>query len=573
MKRHSNLHALLGEILLGACLSYAAMAARGESTNALATAPDLEAAILPLTQPGTTVEKVLQVLGQPERYSWEGRTLSVTNLPSAFLLNYPNGVSALVSGGKVIQWRSEQPGPGFGFAGKLRLGSSLAEVEEVVGPPSKTVVGQRLTFSPGVLYRDFDGNQGYSAYRPAAHAVQFFFQENKVISIYLNVETARTLLSPPGTLAIVRNPPAANFDKGPLSSLPVYDPNLARTGVAQLDLRGADLRQLDLSRRLSDLQHADFDDRTRWPDQRPPRFDLPKLMQLGKDPGLGVRQLHTKGITGKGIGIGIIDQSLLTGHVEYRDRLRLYEEIHNAEGPAQMHGPAVASIAVGRTVGVAPEADLYYIAANTEQAAWDFAWDAKAIDRLLAINDTLPAGRKIRVISISHGWTPQDLGYAEMTAAVERAAQAKVFVISSVLQLTHKLIFHGLGRDLLSDPNLAASYQPGTWWRADYLNSPKRFGPGRVLLVPMDARCLASPTGDKEYAFYSDGGWSWCVPWLAGCYALACQVDPSITPDRFWASALKTGATVTLHQGDSEISFGAIAQPVALIASLSSDQP
>ena len=28
---------------------------------------------------------------------------------------------------------------------------------------------------------------------------------------------------------------------------------------------------------------------------------------------------------------------------------------------AQMHGPAVSSIAVGKTVGVAPEADLYYI--------------------------------------------------------------------------------------------------------------------------------------------------------------------------------------------------------------------
>lgn len=30
---------------------------------------------------------------------------------------------------------------------------------------------------------------------------------------------------------------------------------------------------------------------------------------------------------GIGIGIAIIDQSLLTDHVEYKDRLRLYEEI------------------------------------------------------------------------------------------------------------------------------------------------------------------------------------------------------------------------------------------------------
>ncbi len=54
---------------------------------------------------------------------------------------------------------------------------------------------------------------------------------------------------------------------------------------------------------------------------------------------------------------------LLVDHQEYRDRIRLYEEINIDKGtPAQMHGAAVASIAVGKTVGVAPEADLYYIA-------------------------------------------------------------------------------------------------------------------------------------------------------------------------------------------------------------------
>ena len=36
-----------------------------------------------------------------------------------------------------------------------------------------------------------------------------------------------------------------------------------------------------------------------------------------------------------------------------------------------MHGPAVASIAVGKTVGVAPEADLYYISSvNGSLFAW-----------------------------------------------------------------------------------------------------------------------------------------------------------------------------------------------------------
>ena len=349
-------------------------------------------------------------------------------------------------------------------------------------------------------------------------------------------------------------------------------PSWSKRVSEQIDLRSYDLSRLDLSNRLSDLQHADFDDRTRWPEKLPEGFNPAKLMSLGKDPGLGLRQLHLKGITGKGVGVGIIDQSLLTGHIEYRDRLRLYEEIHNAQGPAQMHGPAVASAAVGQTVGVAPEADLYYIAANTEQMPWDFAWDAKAIDRLLEISATLPTEKRIRVISISHGWTSADPGYEQMNAAVERARKANVFVISTVVELTHKLAFSGLGRDPLADPNALASCKPGSWWEEGFLANPRRFGPGKVLLVPMDSRCLASPTGEKEYAFYSQGGFSWCVPWLAGFYALACQVDPTITPEKFWALALKTGGTVPLRHGDSTISFGSIAQPAALIASLSSNE-
>ncbi|HEY3314493.1 MAG TPA: hypothetical protein VGL40_04335 [Bacillota bacterium] len=99
----------------------------------------------------------------------------------------------------------------------------------------------------------------------------------------------------------------------------------------------------------------------------------------------------------------------------------------------------VASIAVGKTLGVAPEADLYYVA----NEHWtDFAYTARGIDRLLDVNQTLR---------------------------------------------------------------------------------------NRFLLVPMDSRCTAS---------------------IAGLYALACQVDPKVTPRRFWKVALATGETTRVaHDG------------------------
>ncbi len=131
-----------------------------------------------------------------------------------------------------------------------------------------------------------------------------------------------------------------------MRSLPKYNPD--STNPFQVDLRNYDLTNLDLSNSIYNLLHATFDDRTIWPalNQMPPRFDWQRIMELGKNPGLGIRSLHNKGITGRGVGIAIIDQPLLVEHQEYADRLRLYEEIHIQSGMGpQMHGPAVASIA------------------------------------------------------------------------------------------------------------------------------------------------------------------------------------------------------------------------------------
>jgi hypothetical protein len=45
---------------------------------------------------------------------------------------------------------------------------------------------------------------------------------------------------------------------------------------------------------LTDLIYANFDSKTQWPlsDKMPADFDWQKIMEIGKEPGLGVRKLH-----------------------------------------------------------------------------------------------------------------------------------------------------------------------------------------------------------------------------------------------------------------------------------------
>jgi len=229
--------------------------------------------------------------------------------------------------------------------------------------------------------------------------------------------------------------------------------------------------------------------------RRPPplRVALPAAQAVAVNPGEEVRRLHARGIAGRGVGIAIIDRPLLTEHHEYADRLRWYDEIDTVPGePAGWHSTAVASIAAGRTVGVAPEADLYFVGLGmnwsgepfgnlfvaARRAAHTGLPLAPAIRRIVEMNRRLEPGRKIRVISISIG------GGAE--AAIAEARHAGIFVSAIDLH-------------------------------------PAPIGPVTI----------ASPAGPEAYTTHQRPAASWAIAWWAGRYALACQEDPSMTPERF----------------------------------------
>ncbi|MBU5439181.1 S8/S53 family peptidase [Tissierella sp. MSJ-40] len=375
-------------------------------------------------------------------------------------------------------------------------------------------------------------------------------------------EEYKTLLSPNNKLGIVRKPYAADYsfiNPGKMTELPSYNPDSDE--IWQIDLRSSDLTNLDLSERFEDLIYADFDSKTQWPDKLPDGFEPKMIMELGKNPGLGLRELHEKGITGKGIGLAIIDQGLLVDHIEYKKQLKMYEEIHCSDENAAMHGPAVASIAVGKTVGVAPEADLYYIAEThgvyNEQGEfdWDLSWLAESIDRIVEINKTLPEGKKIRVISISLGIGGEMNDYEKVFDSIEKAKQDGIYTI--YVETDRYL---GLDRDPLKNPDDVNSFAKGRFWKNIRYNNDK-------LLIPMDSRCTASPTGVNDYVFYRDGGMSWAVPYVAGLYALACQVKPDITPEIFWSYAFETSDTISIDNSNEE-QLGKIVNPVRLIENI-----
>jgi RNA polymerase sigma factor (sigma-70 family) len=160
-----------------------------------ASAESLDAKIERLSRPGTKVAEAISLLGEPVRYANGTNTFSKGKLPESYSLVYTNGVEVWALRGRVMQLRSLRPGPGFGYHGKLRLGSMLEEVLDVVGPPletipgrpAKVILGRKLTGDPGVLYTEIGGEAGLCYYWRPDQNVEFLFKQNKVIALIIDV--------------------------------------------------------------------------------------------------------------------------------------------------------------------------------------------------------------------------------------------------------------------------------------------------------------------------------------------------------------------------------------------------
>lgn len=156
---------------------------------------------------------------------------------------------------------------------------------------------------------------------------------------------------------------------------------------------------------------------------------------------------------------------------------------------------------------------------------------------------------KIAISSTSLGMGPSMKGFDSVRASIERAENAGITTL-----YVGSRPFLGAGRAPLANPDDPASYRAAQYWR-------RQLQPSRKLLIPMDSPATASSTGPDDYAFYRSGGASWTVPYVAGLYALALQVTPTITFDHFWETLDRTAAPAL----QSGITIGRIINPAAMI--------
>ncbi len=202
----------------------------------------------------------------------------------------------------------------------------------------------------------------------------------------------------------------------------------------------------------------------------------------------------------------------------------------------------MVSLLAGKQIGVAPKVDVYYFGLNLNVSLTPQEM-GKAIRRVIAYNETLPAGKKIRLLSMSMGFPPGDP--APFEQAMDEAWQAGILVLQSVVptRTMPPLAIRTIGCPPWRDRNKPANYGLSPILRRFAVKdagSVSAFLLGRAardrergyvtLYVPADYRTVAGPGNSRNYVYNREGGDSSCTPYATGVLALALQVNPDLDP-------------------------------------------
>ena len=356
--------------------------------------------------------------------------------------------------------------------------------------------------------------------------------------------------------------------------IPNFEDESFKLNPTSFVVYGKNISDLDFSNQKDALDFLTFDNRAIFPniDKLPLGFDPNKILEEGKNPGLGIRNLHKKGITGKGINVAIIDQRLDTQHLEFKDNLINYRDYFLScfENNADFHGNAVSSLLCGKSIGVSPDVKLTYFATSSmlgepnekpllqgDRKIYVSSY-IKALKRILFINSKLSERERFSVVSISWGGLHNN---QECTELIKELISKGVFVISCDSRIFYDgKSFCTLDRKINSNPDDINSYLPGYWWKNKSLEN--------CLLIPAGGRTIAGHFGHDNYIYTGAGaGMSWSTPYLAGVYALMKQVYFNITPKLFWDICFKTSEPLIYN----DKKYGMVIQPERMVRFLENE--
>lgn len=263
------------------------------------------------------------------------------------------------------------------------------------------------------------------------------------------------------------------------------------------------------------IRKVPFSTKTIFPEKNPFHYDDSVYHVDDK-----IKELHNNGIDGTGVNVAVIDFTFKTIPDELEESLYSFKNCNdNAE--VHFHGTIVSTQICGKNLGVAPKVKLWFY--GTGQGKNNTVKDD--IEALKDIYEQNKKGANIKIINISASVQRENPEYNDI---VNKLLSQGCFVIDS---LTFSENFTCINQD----PNTKEYYYSD--WQLLSMDNNELIS---KIAIPTGGKMTPLVTTTSDYLYCGQATYSWSIPILTGCFALALQLNPDLNYEEFIELAHKT---------------------------------
>ena len=260
-----------------------------------------------------------------------------------------------------------------------------------------------------------------------------------------------------------------------------------------------------------------------------------KIIEEAKDPGLFIRDLHKRGIDGRGVTVAVIDGPFLETHNELAGRVVKSNYInpeHRLNNKMQYHGLVCSSFLCGNFCGVANGANLHYYVCPIGLKMDNYSYVFKALDMIKKYNQKSSTEEKIKIIMLPTSFPDEVDGITEkfkMYITELEESGCYFICVNSFIDA-----FIGASKMYIGNANDFDAYIYDVTWQPGECE-------GKKILIPAGGRTCPVNSGNDDYMYLGNkGSFSWALSYICGVFALALQVKSDLTYKDFYSSAVKT---------------------------------
>ena len=243
--------------------------------------------------------------------------------------------------------------------------------------------------------------------------------------------------------------------------------------------------------------------------------------------------LFYKGVTGRGIKVGIIDTKFNFNDLEFQDqngnsRVVFSEDFYPQEYPPESevyHGRAVASLLAGSQAGIAPEAELYLFNSRDD-------WEQS--ERLDILKFILENNIKLDVLCMASYFKDSQ----ESRELIQELKNRGITYIDSPVFWNNFSYGRIQDKEVELDNLLQEKYDNRQLLDGKIKEWMDEL-PSKII-IPCAGRTHSQIGGGYQYN--GVGCASWSIPQVAGLYCLAKQIDKDISYDDFIKSIKETAS-------------------------------